>query len=213
MGGVWKFVQSPTVKEDASDTGTALYVHTLHLFGVRLVLALVLMALAFNHYDGRHYLFCNIPDIFYLFQSVTFFLLAISSLLVSFDFPAKMSGPFIEWMYFATVALSVSITAVNSSYYPSIIIMFAHCSLAPKIRARPWFVALLVLCYTPHALYAIFFSSFANHASVLDYYFKIVGLATAGVTVLGLSEMIKYAEFSQRKQVEMEPRPASYSAI
>lgn len=210
---LWDVVKPPVVDEDDSNTGTSLYAPAFHLFRVRLLLSIILMGLASAHHD-RHKYFSNVYTVFYLFQSAAFLLLAAASLCVALDLAVRICGPFVEWMYFATNALSIAATSANSFYYPALIITLLHYSTAPKIRVRPCFVIILVLCFIPHTEPEILFPRRPTHENVDSLFKELFGLTSAGVIVLVLAEVTKYAEIKQRVQiVDMHSIPDSYSAI
>jgi len=214
------FVKPPVVEEDVSDTGSALFVPALRLCVVRLVMGMVLMVFAFTRYDrwdyrfyfGYQYIFSHIPSVFYIFLSITLFVLSAASFLVAFDCSVKISGPFVEAMYFTSFALSIAGTTIDSTYYPALFIMFGHFAMGPKIRVRPWFIAMSVLGYVPHIIRETF-SRHPNHVSSLVYLPIMVVHTCVGAMVLVLTEMMKYAEFKPEKRLVAAPRHASYSAI
>lgn len=94
---LWDFVKAPDVEEDDADIGTSLYAPTFHLFIVRAVLAIFLMVLELPRYGASHYSFhetrlcrpSQLPDVLYLFQSATFFVLSAASLAVASNFPVR----------------------------------------------------------------------------------------------------------------------------
>lgn len=213
MREFWNFVKPPAVEEDDSDTGTALYAPPLHLFGVRLVLAIILTVMTCNTYISYHFSFPHMFTVIYFIEAVNFFVLAAASLSVAFDLPVKICGTPVEALYFTAAVLSIAITVVDPSYYPLLIITFTHFSMAPKIRVRPWFIVLPVLCHVPFTISDIFFARFPLHRNVLIYFLELLGLAVAGVVALVMTEIMKYAEFKQGMQLGMDSRPTSYSAI
>lgn len=212
---LWDFVKPPAVEEDASDTGTALYTPAYHLFAVRFVLGIVSMVLAFSDWESWSYRF---PHMFscsflYIIESVAFFVLAAASLCVALDFRVKIRGTVVEALYFTAGTLSIAGTIVNSMYFPALLMMFSHYAMAPKIRVRPWFIVLPVLCHVPHTISEVFVARYPQHNGVLGYFVEMVGLAAAGVAALLLCEMMKYAELKLGKPLGTETKTDSYSAI
>jgi len=207
---LWELVKPPPVEEDESDTGSALYATAYHLFGVRLVLAILLMILFFTNNEASLFAFPHVFSFLYLIQSATFLILSVASLLVALKFPLKIGGTGVQALYFISGALSIAATVVDAYFYPALVIMFAHFSMAPKIRVRPWFIALPPLCHAPHVAVEILISGYHNRVGI--YLMEMLGFAAAGVVVLVLTEMMKYAEFKQEMDMEAA-RSDFYSVI
>lgn len=209
MRKAWDFVKPPAVEEDETDAGSALYAPALHLLGVRLVLAIILTVLTFTTWLS--FGFPHIFSILFPIEAVTFFALAASSLFVAFDFPVNICGTLIEALYFTSGALSIAATVVKAdAFLPLLIIQFAHLSMAPKIRIRPWFIVLPLLCHIPYVISELLTSPYVDVGGLI---LEMLGLAVAGVVAYVLTEIMKYAESKHGMNLGVSSRSSLYSAI
>jgi len=221
MRKLWDDFKPPVVEEGDSDSGTSLFASPINLFRARLIMAILLMVGAFSRFKFWDYRFhAPLPDVLYVFQSVTFFVLAAASFFVAnnhdLNLPIKIciSGTFVEWMHFMGGVLSIMGAIFNSYYYPALIFMFLHFAMAPKIRVRRWFVALPMSSYVLGcAINEIWNSRIPSRDRMLAYSLDMVGYAVAGVIVLVLADIVKYAEHKQGLQLIHKRNPTSYSAI
>lgn len=204
LRAMWERIRPPTMKESDTDVGTALFVSPEVLFCVRFAFALVLL---FNGTSNRFFGSYHWLSYVNITASVAFLLLAISSLLVAYDYvPMRIFATFVEAFYFTAATL----TFASIFSFTAMTCMLVHFAMGPRVRVRAAYIILPLMCHVPQIVRTYV------AAGYFQYWWNVmgefIGITAVSLLVFTLTKMKNFQE-ANRESINVLPSNPSYVEI